>query len=86
MATQMTRRARLIEAGAVASTISVELSQMIDNPKTTEMLIVYMAMSKGTVAADPAATAKAAKAGSAAATTFGSLGAIAMSPMDSAFA
>jgi tetratricopeptide (TPR) repeat protein len=50
-------------------------SKAQNNPKTTEMLIVYMAMSKGTVAADPAASAKAAKAGSAAATTFGSLGA-----------
>lgn len=45
-----------------------------NNPKSTEMLIVYMAMSKGTVAADPAATAKAAKAGSAAANTLGAMG------------
>jgi Flp pilus assembly protein TadD len=45
-----------------------------NNPKSTEMLIVYMAMSKGTVAADPAGTAKAAKAGSAAANTLAAMG------------
>jgi tetratricopeptide (TPR) repeat protein len=45
-----------------------------NNPKSTEMLIVYMAMSKGTTAADPVATAKAARAGSAAANTLAAMG------------
>jgi len=45
-----------------------------NNPKSTEMLILYMAMSKGTPAADPAAAAKAAKAGTPAASTLASLG------------
>lgn len=46
-----------------------------DNAKSTEMLLVYMAMSKGKPVADPAATAKGARAGSAAASTLASLGA-----------
>jgi len=45
-----------------------------NNPKSTEMLIVFMAMSKGTVAPDPAGAAKAAKAGSAAANTLAAMG------------
>ena len=45
-----------------------------NNPKSTEMLIVYMAMSKGTAAADAAVASKSAKAGSAAANTAGSMG------------
>lgn len=46
-----------------------------NNPKSTEMLVLYMAMSKGTAVADPAATAKTAKAGSAAANTLSAMGA-----------
>lgn len=49
-------------------------SKAENNAKSTEMLIVYMAMNKGTEAADPVATAKAAKAGSPAANTLASLG------------
>jgi len=45
-----------------------------NNPKSTEMLILYMAMSKGTPAADPATVAKAAKAGTPAANTLSSMG------------
>ena len=45
-----------------------------NNPKSTEMLVLYMAMSKGTTSADPAATAKEAKAGSAAANTLAAMG------------
>jgi Flp pilus assembly protein TadD len=45
-----------------------------NNPKSTEMLIVYMAMSKGAAAADPAGKAKGAKAGSAAANTLSAMG------------
>jgi len=45
-----------------------------NNAKSTEMLILYMAMSKGAPAADAAGTAKAAKAGSPAANTLASMG------------
>ncbi len=45
-----------------------------DNAKSTEMLLVYMAMSKGKALADPAAAAKGARAGSAAANTLASVG------------
>lgn len=43
--------------------------------KSSEMLILSIAMDRGTAAGDPAATAKAAKAGSGAANTFTALGA-----------
>ena len=46
-----------------------------NNAKSTEMLMVYMGMNAGKVAADPAAAAKAAKAGSPAASTLASMGA-----------
>ena len=46
-----------------------------NNDKSTEMLLVYMAMNKGTAVADAAGTAKGAKAGSAAANTLGAMGA-----------
>lgn len=46
-----------------------------NNAKSTEMLLYYMAMSKGKPAADAAGTAKAAKAGSPAANTVTSMGA-----------
>ena len=49
-------------------------SKANNNAKTTEMLIVYMAMSKGAPAADPAAATKAVKAGTAAASTLSSMG------------
>lgn len=42
--------------------------------KSTEMLMIYMGMNTGKEAADPAAAAKAAKPGSAAASTAGSMG------------
>jgi tetratricopeptide (TPR) repeat protein len=45
-----------------------------DNAKSTEMLMVYMAMNTGKPSADAAAVAKTAKAGSAAASTLASLG------------
>lgn len=45
-----------------------------NNAKSTEMLILYMAMSKGTPAADAAGTAKGAKAGSPAANTLAAMG------------
>jgi tetratricopeptide (TPR) repeat protein len=56
------------QAGAV-------FSKAGNNPKSTEMLMAYMAMNNGKENADPAGAAKAAKAGSAAATTNGSMGA-----------
>ena len=46
-----------------------------NNPKSTEMLMVYMAMNSGKPAGNAAAAAKAAKAGSPAASTLGSMGA-----------
>lgn len=46
-----------------------------NNVKSTELLIAYMAMNKGTPVADAAGASKAAKAGSAAANTAGSMGA-----------
>lgn len=46
-----------------------------NNPKSTEMLFVYMAMNKGTAMADPAGAVKAAKAGTAAANTLSAMGA-----------
>lgn len=46
-----------------------------NSPKSAELTMVYLAMDKGTAAADAAAAAKAAKAGSAAANTAASLGA-----------
>ncbi len=45
-----------------------------NNTKSTEMLMIYLAMDKGTAAADAAAAAKASKAGSAAANTLGAVG------------
>lgn len=45
-----------------------------NNTKSTEMLMLYLAMDKGTAAADAAAAAKAAKAGTAAANTLGAMG------------
>jgi tetratricopeptide (TPR) repeat protein len=46
-----------------------------NNPKSTEMLMVFMAMNSGKENADPAGAAKAAKAGSPAANTGASMGA-----------
>ena len=46
-----------------------------NNAKSTEMLMVFMAMNAGKANADPGAAAKAAKAGTPAAATFASLGA-----------
>ena len=46
-----------------------------NNAKSTEMLMVYMAMNSGKTSANAAAAAKSAKAGSPAASTFASLGA-----------
>jgi len=45
-----------------------------NNVKSTEMLMIYLAMDKGVAAADAAAAAKGAKAGSAAANTLGAMG------------
>jgi len=45
-----------------------------NNVKSTEMLMIYLAMDKGTAAADAAGAAKAAKAGSAATNTLGAMG------------
>ena len=45
-----------------------------NNPKSTESLMVYMAMNAGKTNPDPAGTAKAAKAGSPAASLLASLG------------
>jgi tetratricopeptide (TPR) repeat protein len=45
-----------------------------NNPKSTEMLMVFMAMNVGQANGDPAAAAKAAKAGSAAANTLAAMG------------
>lgn len=45
-----------------------------NNVKSTEMLMIYLAMDKGTAAADAAAAAKGAKAGSGAANTLGATG------------
>ena len=56
------------QAGAVYSKAG-------NNAKSTEMLMCFMAMNTGKEAADPAASAKAAKPGSPAATTFASMGA-----------
>ena len=56
------------QAGAV-------FSKAGNNPKSTEMLMAYMAMNSGKENPDPAGAAKAAKAGSAAANTGGSMGA-----------
>lgn len=50
-------------------------SKAANNEKSTEMLLVYMAMNKGTALADAAGAAKGAKAGSAAANTLGAMGA-----------
>jgi tetratricopeptide (TPR) repeat protein len=50
-------------------------SKASNNAKSTEMLMIYMAMKSGKPVADPAATAKAAKPGSPAASTLASLGA-----------
>jgi Flp pilus assembly protein TadD len=49
-------------------------SKASNGAKSTEMLIVYMAMNKGVPMPDPAAAAKAAKAGSAAANTLAAMG------------
>lgn len=49
-------------------------SKADNNVKSTEMLMIYLAMDKGTAAADAAGAAKAAKAGSAAANTLGAMG------------
>ncbi len=49
-------------------------SKASNNAKSTEMLMMYMAMNAGKPVADPAAAAKAAKAGSPAASTLASLG------------
>jgi tetratricopeptide (TPR) repeat protein len=49
-------------------------SKASNGAKSTEMLIVYMAMNKGTAMPDAAGAAKAAKAGSAAANTAASMG------------
>ena len=46
-----------------------------NNTKSTEMLMLYLAMDKGTAAADAAVAAKAAKAGSASANTLAAMGA-----------
>ena len=56
------------QAGAVYSKAG-------NNPKSTEMLMAFMALNVGKENADPAGAAKAAKAGSAAASTSASLGA-----------
>src|SRR5262249_50561907 len=45
-----------------------------NNPKSTEMLMAYMALNAGKTNADAAGVAKAAKAGSAAANTFKAMG------------
>lgn len=45
-----------------------------NNTKSTEMLMIYLAMDKGAAAPDAAAAAKASKAGSAAANTLGAMG------------
>ncbi len=45
-----------------------------NNVKSTEMLMIYLAMDKGKAAADAAGAAKAAKAGSAASNTLGAMG------------
>ncbi|MFN8586930.1 MAG: tetratricopeptide repeat protein [Candidatus Eisenbacteria bacterium] len=50
-------------------------SKQNNNARMTEMMFVYLALNSGTPAADAAATAKGAKAGSAAANTVASLGA-----------
>lgn len=49
-------------------------SKQGNNTRMTEMMFMYLAMNGGTAAADPAATAKAAKAGTAAANTLSALG------------
>src|SRR5258708_29437833 len=54
--------------------LSAVYSKWGNNPKSTELIFVYMAKNSGKLEADPAAIAGTAKAGSAAANTRGALG------------